>query len=93
MGDAKRRGSFEKRRRLAILKEKEVSMFCKCGSCRFWFVVDSKNEAGDCRRYPPTPFLITGVNPITNEQKMGVTTYFPQTRQDIWCGEGKEREN
>jgi hypothetical protein len=49
-----------------------------CESCVFYRGVEE--QAGECRRYPPTAWL----------SPSGLTVMGPPVRADGWCGEWRE---
>lgn len=52
-----------------------------CASCRFFLLSEPKDEAGYCRRFPPTLIVV-------NDEP---STAFPVVRHDEWCGEFKRK--
>jgi hypothetical protein len=69
-----------------------------CKNCVFWFPPEAEGP-GFCRRYPPQSFMIqtppNGGLQIAGrmpKQEMAMTTNFPPTNADVWCGEHKAVE-
>lgn len=60
---------------------KQEDWMPKCGNCAF-FVPDSKDELGECRRLPPVVFP-------DGEDGLGFS--FSMSMQDQWCGEFKRK--
>jgi hypothetical protein len=58
-----------------------------CSECMFWVKKQDDENHGECRRYPPIPFLQTLINPITQSSGMVVTSVFPSTKGGLWCAE------
>ena len=58
----------------------------RCDGCKFWIKDREEDLDGNCRRYPPTPFLKMAMNPITQQQGIIVLAYWAKTRPELWCG-------
>lgn len=52
-----------------------------CGNCEYWFRYQG-SKRGSCRRYPPAPATADPIDPSRL-----TPGHFPQTREDLWCGE------
>jgi hypothetical protein len=57
-----------------------------CKTCTFWHA--QKND-GECRRYPPTAFMVLTQSPLG--QQPAFTAAFPRIRGDLGCGEHKSK--
>lgn len=54
-------------------------MALACSNCIYWQSYDDDNTTqGVCHRHPPTPLRSDGLQ---------ITSSFPVTRSDMWCGE------
>lgn len=60
---------------------KEADWMPRCGNCAF-FVPDSKEDIGECRRLPPVVF------PDGDD---GLGFSFSMSMHDHWCGEFKRK--
>lgn len=59
-----------------------------CSSCQFW---SQQNEAqGECRVKPPIAIAVPQVD-LSGQTRLGVTTIFPVTAVNCWCGEHPKR--
>ena len=70
-----------------------------CGTCRFFYQEGAANmQAGVCRRYPPTLFMLmqpaarlAGIsNGHLGPQPVPASTY-PPVGSGFWCGEHQAR--
>ena len=59
----------------------------RCDECIFWTKEKETDLDANCRRFPPTPFIQMGMNPITQEKGIIVLAYWAKTRPELWCGE------
>lgn len=58
-----------------------------CGTCLFFFHPNPHQEAGLCRRYPPTVLLV-GIQPGPDNQPAALTqSGYPPMMPGGWCGE------
>lgn len=58
----------------------------KCESCKFW-------DKGLCRVDPPRVFTVPTPGMAPNSIKLNMTTYWPQTEPDHWCGRFEPKIN
>lgn len=56
-----------------------------CGTCRWW-KANEEATRGDCRRFPPTIFVVD--RGLHNE----IRADFPGTTASIFCGEHSDKE-
>lgn len=56
-----------------------------CQNCEFWFRY-AGSKRGSCRRYPPSAAITDPIDPSRL-----IPGHFPQTREDLWCGEYQPR--
>lgn len=90
-------GESKRRKLLGLERPKEVKMsMVRCMDCEYWIKNEGEQD-GVCHRYPPTPLLIpvqAAVLQKVDQPKvgLGMNFYFPRTRPEIPCGEGKLRE-
>jgi hypothetical protein len=69
-----------------------------CKSCTFWLAPEGERP-GFCRRFPPQSFMIqqaprqSGLTlsgrSVMSQPQIQLTTNFPPTNDDVWCGEYK----
>lgn len=64
-----------------MAKKQPEDWMPKCGNCAF-FVIEPKEEVGECRRLPPVVFA-------DGEDGLGFS--FSLTVPDRWCGEFKRK--
>jgi hypothetical protein len=57
-----------------------------CVECRFWSSYNMEDDAGECRRLPPTP-------PAEQSEGDYAWARFPVTMPAQWCGEFKQKES
>ena len=48
-----------------------------CKTCRWYREIGT-----ECRRYPPT---------LVMDEDEGIVSYFPQTGENVWCGEWTDK--
>lgn len=68
-----------------------------CENCRFWQGVDRAGEPiensqatnGNCRKKPPTPFILPGGLSVPKGPQVVVHSMFAPTSENDWCGEGE----
>lgn len=58
----------------------------RCDRCKFWIKDKEEDGDGNCRRYPPVPFLQMVISPITQQKGVIVLAYWSKTRPELWCG-------
>ena len=76
-----------------------------CASCQFWQppAEGNPNPMGQCRRYPPKPFMILAQAPGTGRiaqpgqmQQVSAMPMFPSawppSPADGWCGEYEQKK-
>lgn len=56
----------------------------ECFTCVYWKSEDG-NE-GECRAHCPVPVLTPVGSPLAGKPQLGMMSFFPTTRRDIWCG-------
>ena len=54
-----------------------------CSRCQHAVITDTHVE---CRAHPPVPYIVTMVNPLTNQQMQGVRSVWPVTKPMDFCG-------
>jgi hypothetical protein len=64
-----------------MVKKAKPTIAEACQTCRF-VLMESRADAGFCRRYPPTP--------LAGESEFDCT--YPVVSPDDWCGEYKGPE-
>lgn len=72
-------------------------MESKCKGCKFWSLtstVDDEFEIGECRKNPPKLMarMLEKQSQISDaEEAAWLSTSFPVTPEDWWCGEWKAK--
>jgi hypothetical protein len=61
-----------------------------CGNCRHWLSVTG-SQGGICRARPPVPLLLGMQRSAIGQPQPVVATYWPETAQDMACGEWSVR--
>lgn len=60
-----------------------------CAVCGFGVPVDQQVE---CRRFPPSSFPVTRINPISKQPESSVMAFPVMVPATHWCGEFTPRE-
>ncbi|PIV84246.1 MAG: hypothetical protein COW51_01025, partial [Candidatus Moranbacteria bacterium CG17_big_fil_post_rev_8_21_14_2_50_44_12] len=83
MGEAKRRKEIQnKKKEEAKMSESKRPV---CATCPYWNPVDPGPD-GECRADHPHPILMPLQTLLDKKPQIGVNSFFPKTRPDIWCG-------
>jgi len=68
----------------------------KCEDCEFWVTRETQPD-GECRRNPPQCLLVPMLKNVLNKTGqqgvgVGVQSFFPRTKGEVYCGEFKMRQ-
>ena len=58
-----------------------------CGACKSWQEGDIATEMGECRRRPPTVYLIPARGAVQQAVGFKPLAVFPPTHATSWCAE------
>ena len=64
--------------------DSEMSDTIECSTCLYWYRKD-RNE-GECRAQQPVPMMVPVQGGLVGNPQVGMMSFFPTTRGDIWCG-------